>query len=607
MADLIEGFEIDTDLLLTETELTTFSGKHSKFPHHEVLTSNKCIQMTGVLDKIKAWREEDRGGKHPGGPTPYINDRTILVILMLLAREHSPLNETSIAEVMHRRLEDESRDYLGIPYALPPVRPDKGGTEEKNWQNHAHNAFHRILDTMDPHPDTKGKRRKMLRRTERQEILTARDLNLMRRRKERLDWFTQQYLQMTFTMQPRRLRRRQRTANISVDQTPVGVYTRRGNPKGEGTGEATKDTPVKEMDAGWYKKGDEWVWGYAANFAVSTANTAGEKTNYPITIRGFTLSIPTQGVGDEAVKLAQQLVEAKHDAGRITFDKGYQGIELHKGLRRLGYSPVFDLKTDDFGLTELGQNGSIFVEGAHYCPGMPEDLINASTRAADLAFAEVDYRGFITERANYELRYKEAGTRPGTHKLMCPALGKQARVECPLREIHPESSKKSKPYVLKRNAPPADKLPPICRQHSATFVENEQELPYRQDNRYGSREWAETYEADRNMVEGVNGYIKDERKENLRSAARRSAAGIAAQQVLVTMLVVSANMRKLQSFLKEEAQAAIRSIESRYPRLRLRDNPTKGWGTYKRKWGRKLERLTVTGRDEPLEIIQMRT
>lgn len=268
---------------------------------------------------------------------------------------------------------------------------------------------------------------------------------------------------------------------------------------------------------------------------------------------------------------------------------------------------MFDLKSDDFGVTELGQNGSIFVEGAHLCPGTPEDVINISIRAKNLEFDEATYRGLEVERSKYELRYKEAGTRPGTHKLMCPALGKQARIECPLREIHPEASKKAKPYVLKRNAPPADKLPAICRQHSATFTENEAELPYRQDQRYGSREWAETYEADRNMVEGINGYIKDERKENLRSAARRSAAGIAAQQVLVTMLVVSANMRKLQSFLVTEAQDAIRKIESRYPRERLRDHPHKGWGTYKRKWGPKHDRIVVSGRDEPLEITQMRT
>lgn len=109
------------------------------------------------------------------------------------------------------------------------------------------------------------------------------------------------------------------------------------------------------------------------------------------------------------------------------------------------------------------------------------------------------------------------------------------------------------------------------------------------------------------MVEGMNGYIKDERRENLGSAARRPASGIAAQQVLVTMLVASANMRKLQSFLKREAREAIKTIKAMYPRYRLRDDNKKGWGNYKRKWGPKHNSITVQGRDEPVEIRPLRT
>ncbi|WP_313539470.1 hypothetical protein [Leifsonia aquatica] len=123
------------------------------------------------------------------------------------------------------------------------------------------------------------------------------------------------------------------------------------------------------------------------------------------------------------------------------------------------------------------------------------------------------------------------------------------------------------------------KLDKICTQHSVTLEENDDTAKGKQEYRYGSREWATNYQADRNMVEGINGYIKDETKENLQSAARRAASGLAAQQVLVTMLIVSANMRKLQSFLKDEIRNVKRKIDTIIEkRRRLRDHPSNGWG-----------------------------
>jgi len=266
----------------------------------------------------------------------------------------------------------------------------------------------------------------------------------------------------------------------------------------------------------------------------------------------------------------------------------------------------FDFDKDEVGKKAGGQKGTIYVEGAHLCPGTPEELVNLTIDANNLEYDEPTYRRLIDERAQYEARYKEPGTRPGTHKYMCPALGKQAPIECPLREVHPEASKKAKPCVLKRNLP--KKLEKICTQHSVTIEENDDTVKSKQEFQYGSREWATNYEADRNMVEGMNGFIKAENKEALASAARRSAFGLAAQQVFVTMLIVSANMRKLQSFLKDEIRAAKMKndlmIEKR--RHRLRDHPEKGWGRYKRKWGPPRAEISVPGRDSPLQIVPLK-
>ena len=598
MTDLVDGFELDLESLLTDAELATYSGKSSVFPHSAVLTVDKCIQMTGLLERVLEWREEDRLGKHPGGPAPYVNDHAMLVVMFLLAREHAPLNLTEMANVLHQRLSAESRKFLGIPSALPP-RQGGGGTEKKNWFNQAYNAFHRLVDTMDPHLDTKKTRRYLLTNEQREKIFTARDRNMMRRRKERLDLFSEKFVQMTFTMQPRRLRRLQRRANLSVDQTPLPVFSKKGTKRDQKT-KGMEERLVAEIDAGWYVKGEEYIWGFAANFIINTADTPGTKPNYPITIRAFSLSKPGEQIGGEAVKLARQLIKAGHVPGRFTADRGYFPNEkvsnLHRPLRDMEFDLVFDMKRTEFGKQDGGQNGTIYVEGEHLCPGTPKDLINLSVRAEEKEFDEHTYRTLIDERARYAARNKEKPDADGKVKKMCPALGPQAKIECPLREIHPDSSKKTKPRVLKKNVP--EKPPAICCQSSVVFEENDDTLRFAQKYRFQSSEWAQIYKFDRNAIEGMNGYIKNDAHESLSNPQRRSARGMAAQQVLITMLVVSANMRKLQSFLAEEGREIFRKIEKRYPESRRRDR--KAHSMYKRTWGPAPDVVIVEGRSEPL-------
>ena len=589
--------EIEFEINLSDEEIENFSGKTSIFTHEDVLTAEKCVLATGLLGNISAWRAEDKASKHPGGPARYVDDRAILIVLTLLAREHSPLNLTEMGAVLHRRLTAASRKHLNLPTSLP--RKSGGGTEKKNWFNHASNSFHRVLDTMDPHLDTRGTRNRLLSNAEREEIFSARDRNTMRRRKERLDLFSELWLDMTFRMQPRRLRRLQKTAHLSVDQTPVRAVSQKGTRKDRKTG-AALERKVLEIDADWYVKGEDWIWGFAANIFVNTAPTPGAKAQVPITIRALSLSKPNEDIPGETVKLAKQLVDRGHTPGRLTADRGYyansNANDLQIPVRQLGFDPVMDFKRDQLGLQEGGQNGSIFVEGEHLCPATPRGLVNASKRALDLEFDEGTYRKLIDERAHYALRNKERPDENGKVKKMCPAYGPQATVECPLREIHPNSSAKSKPRVLKSNLPA--KPAQICCQSSVVFTETVETAKFAQSLRYGSREWAETYKFDRNSIEGINGYIKHSANEALDSPQRRSVRGLAAQQVFVTMLAVSVNMRKLASFLAEEGREIIHRVEQRYPVSRRRDR--ENIGNYKRKWGPKQSDVIVDGRSEPL-------
>jgi hypothetical protein len=143
---------------------------------------------------------------------------------------------------------------------------------------------------------------------------------------------------------------------------------------------------------------------------------------------------------------------------------------------------------------------------------------------------------------------------------MCPAYGRGATLECPLRAIHPQASKKDKPQVLERNIPKHHDR--ICTQSSVDFgpddgVEHEQLL------RYGSREWVETYRHDRNSNESFHDFVKSG-PEQLDDASRRRTRGRTAQQFFATMLLVSANLRKIARFRREELRG-LRDEKKRAP------------------------------------------
>jgi len=54
-------------------------------------------------------------------------------------------------------------------------------------------------------------------------------------------------------------------------------------------------------------------------------------------------------------------------------------------------------------------------------------------------------------------------------------------------------------------------------------------------------------------MEGVNAYLKDGR-ERMREAGARRVRGLAAQNYVFTMMLVSANLRRLARFMRDRAE-----------------------------------------------------
>ena len=76
---------------------------------------------------------------------------------------------------------------------------------------------------------------------------------------------------------------------------------------------------------------------------------------------------------------------------------------------------------------------------------------------------------------------------------------------------------------------------------------------------YGSKEWAEFHSHARNSIESLNSQVKAGGTEDIQSAGRRRVRGLAAAQVIITMLVTNFNIRKIAAFISDKIKADAKS------------------------------------------------
>ena len=599
---------------LLDDAIDTTSGRTSKFDIDDVRRAATMIDGSKMLEQLATWRQEARQGRHPGGRPPKIDDRVILIVLLLLAREHTPLWATEMGAVLHRRLTKEARVFLGLPANLSGTA--RGRTEARRWYNTAWNAFHRMKALMDPYPDTPLYR--LTNRSQRDRIVELRDPEVVAQGRERLNWFSDSLLEMTFRLLPRDVRRliNQHTT-VGIDQTPMVAASPRGrspvdketglelrvNPK---TGKNYSDKLVLEQDSGWYpinaerreesgpesKPDKDFVWGRAGSIAVLVPNRPVNQAEFPNIALGFSMSLPgTQHVASETVRVLQSIADRGHTPGTVVADRLYFATlspeSLHIPVKEMGWSVITDYKKTGLGV-KGGKAGAKQVEGRHYCAGTPEDLLNASVDAEAHTIDDDTYRKRLVDRTAFELRPKEKPDARGHTPMMCPAVGPNATLECPLRELHRNATDKIRIAVLKGNVPEAPDL--ICTQTSVDFGP-EDGIRDAQLFRYQSKEWSDAYRIGRNTDESYHAYVKDVGHEAADTPARRRIRGFAAHQIMATMLLVSANIRKIVTFLTDRETQTSKSNttgQNLGPLRKTRRRDREGLSNYKAKWPLKV-------------------
>ena len=188
--------------------------------------------------------------------------------------------------------------------------------------------------------------------------------------------------------------------------------------------------------------------------------------------------------------------------------------------------------------------GAVQVEGAWYCPAMPQASLDATVDfRVKKSIDEATWKQRIGQRRSYLLRLKESPDTDGHVPMRCPASGPSATVVCPLKNSTGDSSGCTRIPVKPSH------LDRIFKNRSSVSFPPSAGAKYAQDFHYGGAEWQAMYSTARNTIEGFNGYVKDSNYEALDQPGRRRIRGYTAQYLLTTVLVVSANIRKIRTFL----------------------------------------------------------
>lgn len=443
---------------------------------------------------------------------------------------------------------------------------------QEGWYDRCWRAIHRLLDTIDPCPYP---RKRTLDKSEAERIIAERDPRITAVKQARLDRVTSDLTHVTMRLLPRDVRRRWK-GNVCIDATPVQAFAR---------GKSKRSTwHSAEIDAAWYvreadhrdlgdEKGNKYrkvMWGWEATIAVAVTNTpTSDIQDFPLLAVGVAFGKPGFDIASTALGLFTDLQHRGHPAGTAIGDRAYfpnsAAVNLQSPLRQLGYKLAFDYREDQLG-HHGGHAGAMFVEGHYYCPSMPVPLIEATIDRRAGRIDDDTYTARIAQRSRYLLRPKESADTNGNVPLMCPAVGPSATAACPLK---PTSMKG--PNVANRvQIKPTNLHPgPICTNKTSVTFPAHADAKYRQDLRYGTPEWHALYSAGRNTIEGFNGYIKDGAHEALADPTRRRLRGYTAQYLLVTLLVVSANIRKIRAWMATatpDQHGVLVAIKKRYPR-----------------------------------------
>ena len=412
-----------------------------------------------------------------------------------------------------------------------------------------------------------------------------------------MEWFINQILEASIKLVPREVIRNWK-GSVGVDATlvksPARAQKQRRLTKSR---RVPPEVLVHSADPGaaWYRRdgdhrddtGEEegatgrgkLAWGREATMVISGSESPEGDQEFPNLAVGMAvLHPPGHDVGRNGARALASVRARGHPANFLAADRAYSSAkerDFQLPANALGYKAVYDYKIDQLGV-KGSHEGFLLIEGAFYCPSIPKPLIDATLDFREGRIDEPTYRSRLAERWNYLARPKAKPDAEGHVRLACPAANPWPLVRCELKPTSVRPENRGRLRIAVRADVKADP-PPSCSQQSVT-IPPEAGGKYRQSLLFASSEWQSTYATLRNTNEGFNGYVKDPAHEALDDPGRRRLNGVAAQSILTALLLLAANVRKIRTFLADEA---VRRAAPDHPSLRPRRRRTRSLETWR--------------------------
>jgi hypothetical protein len=585
-----ETLEPAEPAVVAGSELRLVPPAHGVASDEAVALAVRLVDHMDVLDLVAAWKAAETKG--PGGRPSTFGYRALLVSLVLCAITDQPLHLTRVRDVMFRQLSPTWRTKLGIPD--PPAEHDT-----RAWDDPYRNVrtrFHDLVDLVDPSDTPKNRRldpdtyaaQVQARRAERSDAERS-------ERYDRLEWLVNQIIEASWLiLTDDELAKF--TGSAGVDATPVRSHSRaqkqsrRARPHGK---RAEVLTHPADPDAAFYvregdhrddgsgaKGRDKVAWAYEATLVIAGDEVTDGVQVFPSLALGMAvLHKPGHDVGRNGARALASVRGRGHPANFLAADRAYSSAkaeDFQLPALALGYRPVYDYRSDQLGVKASSQ-GFLQIEGAWYCPSIPQSLIDATSDFRDRRIDEDTYRTRLEQRWGYQARPKAKPDAQGHLRLQCPAASTWPLARCELKpaSVRKETAGRTR---IPLKADVAANPPPSCTQQSVT-VAPEAGAKFHQDLLYGSPEWQATYSGLRNTNEGFNGYVKDPAHEALDDPGRRRVHGVAAQSIFTALLLLAANIRKIATFRGQVAARRAATEDGRpQPRARRRKTaPIDAW------------------------------
>lgn len=532
----------------------------------QVKTAARLVDTSGVVERIDTWRTEDGYRPERGGRRPYLNERQILILMVILLRLGEPLHLTKATNIIAVAMTDNARTELGLPTLVQAHRVgDNYIHGYANWYKRVQRSWKRLLRVVDPYPEMTYAR--ALTCAEYEELTKGRDPEFIQRRRDRATELWNRLITATHTELPEEAWSHWE-GDVTGDGTPIDA-ARRGNPGSKRW--AAHRRMSSEPDAGWYRPEGDHVgdgpggtqrWAYEATLMFAGIVQSGEY-GVPSLVVGMSLDKPGHKPAINYLNALRYFTTTelgqrrRYAVGDRAYPAGSKVENYHRPLRELGYGIVGDYRIDQLG-KQVDFAGALMIEGGWYCPSTPQNLIDATLRFRGAKgydpIDEDEYRKLIEQRKAYRLRRKQ-GT-PNGQAMMCPARGPGKTKNCTLLGIPAPIPGKDQPAPIRRSRPAGR----VCSNKDSLMIPSIEGEKFRQDGPdYQTPEWGHIYGTLRNVCEGSNSNIKN-LSASIGNRTRRLVRGFAAHWAMMALGVIASNLDKISSYLdRVEANTPIKS------------------------------------------------